>query len=93
MKLVTVGRDSERAGAASGTDGARDGSGIRASREAALERGVSRRHLDSLVDNSVCRDALVQPLEVLPVDLLGVGAQGVGEELGEPPTRLDVVLA
>jgi hypothetical protein len=47
---------------------------VRTRREPALESGVSSSHLDPLINDGVGRDTVVLLLEVLPVDLVGVGA-------------------
>ena len=51
---------------------------------------VTERHLDALVHNGVRGYAFIPFLKVLPSDLIGVGAQGVSDELGEPSARFDV---
>ncbi len=66
---------------------------VRRGGEATFERGVPRRHLDPLLDDSIRGDAFVLLLEVLPVDLFGVGVQGLSDELREPVAGLDIVRA
>jgi hypothetical protein len=93
MKLVTAAGTVRGLAPSPTSQCCRDGGGVGAGRQPTLECRVSSRHLDSLVNDSVRRDALMHPFEVLPVDLLCVRAQGVREEMGEPSTRLDVVRA
>ena len=87
------GRDSHRRGTTKAPERGGDGRGVGPGREPTFERGVPSRHLDPLVDDGVRGYALIPLLEVLPGDLVGVGAQRLSAELGEPSARLDVVRA